>query len=181
MIWRGDEGTIWAFYGATGGLMGGYPVAVYAGLPVTVESAPAGKVKPIMGFGKVWSNFPDVRNGLGWAVAGEQSYTMTYQNAKDWPGFTVTMPAGRTIYATRNTLWNLGVDGGTQNTPPPPNPQVISTQAAFEPFENGFTVWRQDTGAVEVFYNANSRFMSYAESTYKSLPDNPVTDSPPQG
>ena len=35
------------------------------------ETPPAGLVEPILGFGKVWREHKEVRNGLGWATAAE--------------------------------------------------------------------------------------------------------------
>lgn len=42
-------------------------------------AAPAGKLQPIRGFGKVWREHAEVRAGLGWATAPEQGYTATWQ------------------------------------------------------------------------------------------------------
>ena len=35
------------------------------------EIPPAGLLEPVRGFGKVWRSNPDVRGGLGWALAAE--------------------------------------------------------------------------------------------------------------
>jgi hypothetical protein len=40
---------------------------------------PAGLLQPIRGFGKVWRENTSVRDGLGWATAGEQGFTTTWQ------------------------------------------------------------------------------------------------------
>ena len=40
---------------------------------------PAGLYQPVRGFGKVWRTWPDVRNGLGWAIAPEQVFDGIYQ------------------------------------------------------------------------------------------------------
>ncbi len=47
--------------------------------PVIDEEPPEGKVAPVRGFGKVWSEFPAVREKLGWGVAAEESYSMIRQ------------------------------------------------------------------------------------------------------
>lgn len=57
--------------------------------------------------------------------------------------------------------------------------QQASVQAAYQPYQNGFMLWRQDTGDVWVF--SGSSVLKYAEAAYGPLPDNPVTDAPPQG
>lgn len=47
--------------------------------PVIDEEPPEGKVAPVRGFGKVWSEIPTVREKLGWGVAAEQPYSMIRQ------------------------------------------------------------------------------------------------------
>lgn len=41
------------------------------------EAPPPSLVEPVRGFGKVWRTFPDVRTGLGWALAEEAGATAT--------------------------------------------------------------------------------------------------------
>lgn len=43
------------------------------------EAPPPGLVEPVRGFGKVWRTFPEVRNGLGWALNAEAGGTATVQ------------------------------------------------------------------------------------------------------
>jgi hypothetical protein len=43
------------------------------------ETPPTGLIEPVRGFGKVWRSYPDVRNGLGWAVTGENAGQATVQ------------------------------------------------------------------------------------------------------
>ncbi|MBE9507754.1 MAG: hypothetical protein IMY86_06855, partial [Chloroflexi bacterium] len=40
---------------------------------------PAGLLQPIRGFGKLWRENTNVRDGLGWATAPEQGFTTTWQ------------------------------------------------------------------------------------------------------
>jgi hypothetical protein len=55
-----------------------------------------------------------------------------------------------------------------------------TTQAAFQPFENGFLLWRSDTG--DVWAVAKSGTVTpYPASEYGALPDNPIPDAPPSG
>jgi hypothetical protein len=42
-------------------------------------NAPAGKVAPARGFGKVWASNPAVKSGLGWAFGGEQGTNAQFQ------------------------------------------------------------------------------------------------------
>jgi hypothetical protein len=46
--------------------------------PVT-DLPPAGRTIPERGFGKVWQMYPDVRSGLGWALAAETGYSMAVE------------------------------------------------------------------------------------------------------
>lgn len=75
MLWRADTGTIYAFFQDTGQLTT-YEAAVYGRLPIDrVSPPPSGLIRPDNGFGRVWSNIPEVRNGLGWADTNEFGYT----------------------------------------------------------------------------------------------------------
>jgi len=42
-------------------------------------SPPAGMVRPVRGFGKVWREEPGVGDGLGWATASEQGFDSMWQ------------------------------------------------------------------------------------------------------
>ncbi len=42
--------------------------------------APAGLLQPIRGFGYVWRSNANVRNSLGWALAGEEPFDSTWQD-----------------------------------------------------------------------------------------------------
>ncbi len=44
---------------------------------------PAGLLQPQRGFGKVWRENANVRNGLGWAVSAEQGYTTRFERFTD--------------------------------------------------------------------------------------------------
>jgi hypothetical protein len=44
------------------------------------ETPPAGLQEPVRGFGKVWRTFPDVRNGLGWALTAETATQANVQS-----------------------------------------------------------------------------------------------------
>ncbi len=100
MIWRADTGAVYAFY--QGGLWGNWFQSVYEGLSDSAISAPAGLVSPVNGFGRVWGNFQDVRDRLGWATGVEQGYQMTVTRSPGPPLFTdpytFTLPDGRVLY-----------------------------------------------------------------------------------
>ncbi|HEX2907370.1 MAG TPA: hypothetical protein VHO69_10950 [Phototrophicaceae bacterium] len=49
------------------------------------ETAPAGLIEPVRGFGKVWRSFPEVRTGLGWArdaEAGDSATVLTFERGQ---------------------------------------------------------------------------------------------------
>lgn len=301
MTWRTDNGMIYVFTGD--GQFFQFSSSIYASLPDNSpipEVAPQGRQRPIMGFGRVWSNFANIRAALGWAVAGEQSYTMMILSPIDGnpQRQTVTIPNGSetlvdlsgwwrlisgalppippliqptarinsfssdmaayqaggsvtlrwditgTQYAlievtderfgtllalydglptigslplsvpanltggVRFTLW--GVNGSDLTNlqrvvsasivlplnaaaplPPmptpyptaisPTQPASITTQAAYQPFERGFMIWVASQGAVYVFLQDASRVLFYEQWAYETLPDNPVTETPPSG
>jgi hypothetical protein len=55
----------------------------------------------------------------------------------------------------------------------------ITTQAAFQQYENGFMIWRADTGAIHVFYgNGGGRAGGWVQTDYEFLPDNPFFNVP---
>ncbi|MEM9955164.1 MAG: hypothetical protein AAF846_26380 [Chloroflexota bacterium] len=53
-----------------------YPSYIYGALSLdpVVDIPPAGLHKPILGFGKVWGHFSNVRDELGWATAPEYAF-----------------------------------------------------------------------------------------------------------
>ncbi|MEQ8671943.1 MAG: LysM domain-containing protein [Aggregatilineales bacterium] len=55
---------------------------------------------------------------------------------------------------------------------------TTSVQGAYQPFENGFMLWRSDPDGIYSFQN--NGFVNYfSGSVYQALPENPVTDVPP--
>lgn len=79
MLWRGDTNEIYVHYDDNTAAY--YLESSYADLPEAEvdEMPPLDRVAPSAGFGKVWANAPGVRDKLGWALAPEESYTMTIQ------------------------------------------------------------------------------------------------------
>jgi hypothetical protein len=105
---------------------------------------------------------------------------------------TTTLPADRAT-ETRFVLW--GVNHGPVYNPAgivariiqrelilsaltPPSP--TSTQAAFQQYENGFMIWRADTGAVMVFSgSAGGQFLRFPENVYINWLNPDYATAPP--
>ncbi len=63
----------------------------------------------------------------------------------------------------------------------PTSPHTGYTRAAFQQYERGFMIWRNDTGEVMVFTGSQTgQVTSYPTTSYGTLPDNPYA-SPPVG
>lgn len=180
MIWRADNGTIYVF--GFNGQYQRYTVAEYGLLPDRpfTEPQPIGRFVPILGFGKVWKNTA-ARPLVGWATGPETGYTLRLQtvSSNGRSGFLFNTPTrGGILYADAN-LWTS--DSFPLPTlsyplpnptlpPPPPNPTVITgapyTQGAYQGFENGYMIWRNDTGTVYVLY----RSVGATSGTWQSFP-----------
>lgn len=83
MIWEARTANIVAFYMNGGTLNGSYtvfPASQYGRLSEysIPNAAPAGRVHPLAGFAKVWGNFAEPYNNLGWALTPEQGFTATF-------------------------------------------------------------------------------------------------------
>jgi hypothetical protein len=91
-------------------------------------------------------------------------------------GFVVVL--GMDVDSTPITYDNLFVE-----LVPPPNlttTQVV--EAAYQPFTGGFMIWNAQNGEVRVYYGATSGEVEvFPQSTYESLPDNPVEEGAPTG
>ncbi|MEO8396872.1 MAG: hypothetical protein ABI700_28010, partial [Chloroflexota bacterium] len=55
-----------------------------------------------------------------------------------------------------------------------------TVQAAYEPFENGFMLWRADSGEVWMLEKSGV-YVRYSETVFGLMPDNPIPDVPPTG
>ena len=194
MIWRADSGVIFVLI--NDGRFLSYWPDYYGRLPdnpVTLP-APAGRIRPMMGFGKVWGNIQDVEFHLGWATTPERSYIATsYPIAPNSIAFSLL--DGRQAILKPNSQWTLA-DGslppigaislpGPRQTQVPttvviPTPTVASAtiSAAYEPFESGFMIWRGDNDMIYVMLNTGEVKPLYSA---RGLADNPVTDTPPAG
>ncbi len=60
--------------------------------------------------GKVWNQMPGVREQIGWAVGGEQGYTMMLKSAKGVvTGF--GLPDGRLVTLSQDDTWAVNPTG----------------------------------------------------------------------
>jgi hypothetical protein len=185
MIWRGDTGLITVYYGnGTSGNYQTFPIWSYALLPdnpiTTVP--PSGLFKPIFGFGKVWGNYPNVRNALGWARTPEQGYAAIYVNLP--PQLLVTLANGQWVSMLSN-IWTF--TDPIVLTPTPPV-VVYDVAASYQPFERGFMIWLGNNGQIYAFYGStpndgpnggSGTLATFPSETYGNLPTNPMNETPP--
>ncbi|MEO1286648.1 MAG: hypothetical protein AAFV93_02685 [Chloroflexota bacterium] len=191
MLWDSSNETIWVIY--DDGYYVYFPYSTYINLPDNSLTALDGLVTPIRGFGRVWYNYPEVRERVGYAIGTELAHVMTWE---DYGGYgRVNIPSGDHILLRSWGLWQY--DRSAPSPSPSPIPTEISqvdcnapTQfytacpdmpyVAYQPFENGFMLYYHGTGEIRVFYNdgTTSRYSSYM---YGSLEENPIRTSPPAG
>ena len=186
LLWWAESGEIWELTGAQGGSLTSYPSRTYGGLPDNPvrDVTPPNRVRPIMGFGRLWGNFPLVRSQLGWATASEQSFISTLHYDAVSRSTIFTVPGGRTLFSDGRT-WTLFT--GTLPTQPPPQPTVtplppgiISVRASFQAFESGFMTWDASTGFISAYFGTNGGTVaSFAPSAYAALPENHFSIPPP--
>ncbi|NWF69938.1 MAG: LysM peptidoglycan-binding domain-containing protein [Chloroflexi bacterium] len=200
MTWRADTGEIVVYSFAAGsttnGIVSSYPAPTYVSLPdnPVTDPTPAGRVRPIFGFGKVWGNYSAVRSNLGWATATESGYLMNMR--PEAGGYRFSLPNGALVLNSGNRTWTLvsgsvpgggttgGSSGGSTGGSTGGGTGTITVLASFQLFEYGFMTWRADTSEIVVYYNTASNaggIISYPSSSYAYLPDNPVTDPTPTG
>jgi hypothetical protein len=186
MLWWAETGEIWVLTGQQNGTLTVYPARSYGGLPdnPVTEPTPPRSIRPIMGFGRVWGNFPTVRAQLGWGATAEQSFISHYAYNIAYRNFTFSIPGGKTLFSD-GRIWYIYSDN--PNTPPPPPPVTPApnaeyyVQSTFQAFENGFMTWRSDTGEIDVYFGTNGGVAAgYLREYYGALPDNPF-NNPPQG
>jgi hypothetical protein len=193
MIWRADNGTIYAF-SETDGQWGAFPPAAYARQPDNpFFNVPPGRIRPILGFGKLWGSNADVRDRLGWATAPEQGYLARIQIFSSAQNLLITIPDGRVI-TTNRSRWAFS-NGGIPTPPPIPTPFPLPTLVPTQPptsgqnipatlqhFEGGFMLWRTDDSSIWVFTGRNGgQVLRFASSVYGGLPLNPQNETPPPG
>jgi LysM repeat protein len=187
MTWKAGTGEIGVYYAPSGVIANGgaarvFSARTYGNLPDgpwPLMPQPAGTLRPTNGFGRVWLNFPDVAQGLGWATAPEVGYLMRVYppNATTYQ---FTLPDTRTIYVNNNQVWSFTSGIPTVITPTPTGPIVTTTSTAYQPYQNGFMIWEAHTQNV-VAFNGNGTYQVFPVRNYGSLPDNPVLDPTPAG
>lgn len=95
LLWRVNPDQVYVMYGD--GRLEFYPMSAY---PESVRQnppggdpniyPPAGFQQPVRGFGLVWRDNPQVRDGIGWAIEGENRADMFYGFvAQDFVGGTI--------------------------------------------------------------------------------------------
>jgi len=191
MIWRADTSTIYAL-GSNGTALV-YPSGSYANLPDNpIFGTPPSRLRPIFGFGKVWGNAKKVRDLLGWPTLQEIGFNTSVRTQNQV--LIITELDGSIIEVNRGTWTRSNVPPENIPTPRPcPYPffvdnsssdvcpsQPIITQAAYQPFENGFMIWLAHSGDVWVFPNSSNLppWLHLGEANYAGFPDAP-TQQPP--
>lgn len=103
MIWRADTGAVMVFWGDGGGQWTTFPEEHYRPLPDNpFTETPAGRVRPISGFGRVWGNSAYLREMLGWATEPEQGYDMIIHFVPGANPQSFSLPDGQTVSINRN-------------------------------------------------------------------------------
>jgi murein DD-endopeptidase MepM/ murein hydrolase activator NlpD len=175
MTWRADTGAIWVFF-ENGSRVVSYPLHVYGGLSnearYTGVTIPPDRDLPVNGFKRVYDNFPDVRQMLGWAIGGEQGYQMALTVPIYGSGsFTMSLPDGQLRAITSDGRWGHVTGVIPPAATPTPSPTQQTTGASFQPFEHGFMVWRADNGEISVYVGGDNGELSvYPAAQYGALP-----------
>ncbi len=94
MFWLAGTGDIIVLYNT--GTYDLFRVFQYATLPDNPINLgiPAGRIRPVFGFGKVWGNFSQVRNALGWAISSEQGRFTPFQRDNGRGTYRFGQPTG---------------------------------------------------------------------------------------
>jgi LysM repeat protein len=173
MVWMSDSSNIFAFYGNTpnDGPFGGagsyaiFPSTSYGSLPANpaTEPTPAARFHPMMGFGKVWYNFPTTRSRLGWALQFETGYvtTLTYNTV----GLvSLTLPDGRVV-SFSSSSWNTPrIAGGSTDTMVTMTPSAMATTPSVTLTNTPIPPTLTPTPPVTVTLNPNINIASFTAS-----------------
>ncbi|MEJ2747879.1 MAG: hypothetical protein P8183_08210 [Anaerolineae bacterium] len=105
MLYAANSGTIWVL--TDSGVAHTFRSQDYGYLPENPvwEAPPSGYVRPILGFGKVWGNFPNIRSDLGWAVMYEDGYQMWLNHNANFSQAAIQLPDGQWIDIATNGSW----------------------------------------------------------------------------
>jgi hypothetical protein len=178
MIFRSDNADVWVLF--DGGKAYLFNAPYYNTLSdQTPINNPGNHILPLFSFGRIWRNLNWVQNALGWPSLPEigyyarlTSYAPDGQLLLEFPQLDSTI-----IYVTQSGAsytWAKNLNY--------PNPRIYSTQAAFQPYDNGYMIWRADTQEVLVLPGKTAgQAMIYPVAVYGPWPDNDVTAAPPAG
>lgn len=160
MYYRADTGTIWLLEDT--GQVYHFSSSVYGALPDNpLYTVPAGRVRPINGFGRIWGNHVWVRTRFGWPVRAEFGFLGRI------------MTSGSSIYLVEFDQQIIRIEGNRwhyTSALPDPTPDATPTihifNAAPDPVKPGETItinWHlsgTDFALIEV-YNSAGELVSY--------------------
>ena len=182
MVWREDTGEILAFatlpYGYAPNIVYRFALSSYETLPdnPVLAQTPAGLVKPIRGFGRVWGNHANVQFELGWGKAAENGYTTIIEVGPY--GEKITLPSGQNVTIWPDGSWSVQADPGYPTVTPPPTTTL--TTGSNQHFERGMMLYAANSGTIWVLTISGEAHI-FRTQDYGSLPDNPVWAAPPDG
>lgn len=188
MVWNVVDSEIWVYVGGTSGQLFIVPLWMYGEWQVDLTPIPpGGGFLPLNGFGKVWNTFPGLREDLGWATTPEIGYLLQTQHNRRGELVAFTLPDGRLVKAGGNDQWWL--PGGIYVPPlsypeptlppdfayptptpigmflpmptPPATPSVVTVDLAFQCFQNGYMIRREDTGSVYAVFDLPMQYSTY--------------------
>jgi hypothetical protein len=129
MIWRSDTGHIWVLGG--NGQVLNFPASRYSRLRDNpIPANPPGRIRPIFGLGKVWGNFAEVRNLLGWPTLPEIGANMPIRVVNR--AYYLTQLDRTVIVINPNNTW-VRLLGGPQ----PANARIVSFNVTPNPVVPG--------------------------------------------
>lgn len=107
MIWRADTGDIYAL--ADDGQAWSFAAVAYGSLPMRIAQGTAtrGRDYPTNGFLRVWANYPDVRNALGWATTPEIGFLMPVVSDTDTGHVYLKRNEGLVYQLNLDATWNI--------------------------------------------------------------------------
>lgn len=182
MVWREDTEEILAFatlpYGYAPNIVYRFPLSSYESLPdnPVLAQPPAGMVKPIRGFGRVWGNYANVQFELSWGTAAEKGYAAIIEVGPY--GEKITLPSGQTVTIWPDGSWSVQAAPGYPTVTPAPITTL--TTGSIQPFERGVMLYAANSGTIWVLMTDGTAH-TFRSQDYGALPDNPVWTLPPQG
>ena len=133
---------------------------------------------------------------LGWWAQGAKSVSMVLSSIGGGQSTLIETITDLPLHGTRSIVVPADIAGDLEitvwaaNSPSQwltgqsvvvrvqhPATETLYTQAAYQPYERGFMLWREDTGDVAVFRNVG-QVATYPETLYAQYPDNPITAVP---